>query len=89
MAVMMPRETWTDQRLDDLNKKVDDGFEKVDRRFAEAKAETAERFDRLETQMKQMEGRFHNLNMTLIGGFFVMIAAFIGGIASIIVIAAF
>ncbi|HEX5526356.1 MAG TPA: hypothetical protein VFX44_04040 [Solirubrobacterales bacterium] len=31
MAVMMtPRETWTDQRLDDLNQKVDDGFAKVD-----------------------------------------------------------
>jgi hypothetical protein len=24
VAVMMPRETWTDERLDDLNKKVDD-----------------------------------------------------------------
>lgn len=28
--MMAPRETWTDQRLDDLNKKVDDGFSKVD-----------------------------------------------------------
>jgi hypothetical protein len=27
MTVMpMPREKWTDERLDDLNKKVDDGF---------------------------------------------------------------
>jgi hypothetical protein len=26
MAVMMPREKWTDERLDDLNKKVDDGL---------------------------------------------------------------
>jgi len=26
MAVMMPREKWSDDRLDDLNKKVDDGF---------------------------------------------------------------
>jgi flagellar capping protein FliD len=82
MVVMTPRETWTDERLDDLNKKVDDGFAKVDQRFAEAKAEAAERFDRLEAQMRQMEGRFHNLNMTLIGGFFVMIAALIGLIAT-------
>ncbi len=30
MAVMMqPREKWTDERLDDLNKKVDDGFADV------------------------------------------------------------
>jgi hypothetical protein len=26
MVVTTPREKWTDERLDDLNKKVDDGF---------------------------------------------------------------
>ncbi|HEU5104244.1 MAG TPA: hypothetical protein VFU11_00230 [Solirubrobacterales bacterium] len=30
---MSVREAWTDERLDDLSKKVDDGFAKVDRRF--------------------------------------------------------
>jgi hypothetical protein len=29
MAVMMPREKSTDERLDDLNEKVDRGFEEV------------------------------------------------------------
>lgn len=29
MVVMAPREKWTDERLDDLNKKVDDGFARV------------------------------------------------------------
>jgi hypothetical protein len=33
MVVMTPRETWTDERLDGLNKKVDDGFDAVDKRF--------------------------------------------------------
>lgn len=33
MAVMMPREKWTDDRLDDLSKKVDDGFARLDRRI--------------------------------------------------------
>jgi hypothetical protein len=27
------REKWTDERLDDLNRKVDDGFRRVDERF--------------------------------------------------------
>ncbi|HET7417572.1 MAG TPA: hypothetical protein VFJ61_08115 [Solirubrobacterales bacterium] len=27
---MTPREKWTDERLDDLNKKVDDGFARLD-----------------------------------------------------------
>jgi hypothetical protein len=31
MAVIpMPREKWTDERLDDLNKKVDDGFARAE-----------------------------------------------------------
>jgi hypothetical protein len=29
MVVLTPREKWTDERLDDLNKKVDDGFARV------------------------------------------------------------
>lgn len=33
MVVMTPRETWTDERLDDLNKKVDQGFARMDARF--------------------------------------------------------
>jgi hypothetical protein len=30
MVVMTPREKWTDERLDDLNKKVDNGFARLD-----------------------------------------------------------
>jgi hypothetical protein len=38
MAVMV-RETWTDQRLDDLNKKVDNGFARIDADLRELRAE--------------------------------------------------
>jgi tetrahydromethanopterin S-methyltransferase subunit G len=45
MAVMMtPREKWTDDRLDDLNKKVDQGF-------ADLKTETREGFARMEANL--------------------------------------
>jgi hypothetical protein len=65
MAVMMnPREKWTDDRLDDLNTKVDQGFARMDARF------------------EHLEGRFDALNRTLVGGFFVTIAALIGLIAT-------
>lgn len=46
---MMPREKWTDDRLDDLNKKVDAGFESVDRRFE--KVET--RFDKVDERFEK------------------------------------
>jgi flagellar capping protein FliD len=75
MAVMMsPREKWTDERLDDLNNKVDDGFAKVDHRF-----------DRLETRMDaqftQMNDRFDRMQHTLVGAAAVIVAALIGSSA--------
>lgn len=42
MAVMMPRETWTDERLDDLNKKVDDGFARIDEDIRELRSDIRE-----------------------------------------------
>jgi tetrahydromethanopterin S-methyltransferase subunit G len=75
MSVTVPRERWTDERLDDLNKKVDDGFAKVDRRF-----------DRLETRMEmQFSGlnqRFDRIQVALIGSAAGIIAALIGLIAT-------
>jgi hypothetical protein len=38
MAVMA-REAWTDERLDDLNKKVDDGFKDMREEFRALRAE--------------------------------------------------
>jgi hypothetical protein len=41
MAVMV-REAWTDERLDELNKKVDDGFARVDADIRELRVEIAD-----------------------------------------------
>jgi hypothetical protein len=83
MTVMpMPREKWTDERLDDLNKKVDDGF-------ADTKAEMRQGFSRLDaeirglreemnTRFSAVDARFDALNRNMIAGFFVIVAAIIG-----------
>lgn len=72
VAVMMnPREKWTDERLDDLNKKVGDGFTEVDARFNRFEA-------RMDTQFAQLNDRFDRLQQTLIGAAAVVIAAIIG-----------
>jgi hypothetical protein len=71
MAVTMPREKWTDERLDDLSKKVDDGFADTKAEFRALRSEMNSRFDAI-------HGRFDALNRNLIGGFFVVIAAIIG-----------
>jgi Sec-independent protein translocase protein TatA len=39
MTVMAPREKWTDERLDDLNKKVDEGFARLGADIRELRVE--------------------------------------------------
>ncbi|HEU5062362.1 MAG TPA: hypothetical protein VFT79_04295 [Solirubrobacterales bacterium] len=82
MAVMMPREKWTDERLDDLNKKVDDGF-------ADTKAEMRGGFARVDSEIRELrkemnerfnavDARFDAVNRNMIAGFFVILAAIVG-----------
>jgi tetrahydromethanopterin S-methyltransferase subunit G len=77
MAVMVPREKWTDERLDDLNKKVDDGFDAVDRRF-----------DRLETRMErgfsELNQRLDRMQLALIGALVTFCVTLIGSCATLV-----
>jgi len=72
MAVMTPREKWTDERLDDLNKKVDKGFDRVDGEIKDLRREMNERFDKVDAS-------FQGLYRVLTGGAFAIIATLIGG----------
>ena len=86
MAVMVsPKEKWTDERIDDLNAKVDrgfadlkaemkEGFKRVDERFGQVD----KRFERIEDRLDKLTDRFESLNRTLWGGAFVIAAALIG-----------
>jgi len=39
---MMPRETWTDARLDEFAKRIDERFDRVDERFERVEADIRE-----------------------------------------------
>ncbi len=58
------KESWTDERLDDLNAKVDRGFEKVDAHFTEMEQRLDQRFDRIE---RHFEGIDQRIFQTLLG----------------------
>ncbi len=74
---MMPREKWTDERLDDLNKKVDHGFADTKAEFRELRREMDERFN-------SVDARFDAVNRNMLAGFFVVVAAIIGSNAALI-----
>lgn len=80
MAVMA-RETWTDERLDDLKGRMDERFDDVDRRFAEVD----KRFDQVDKRFEQVDKRFdrieadvRELRGIMIGGFVALLVALIG-----------
>jgi archaellum component FlaC len=63
MAVM-PREKWTDERLDDLNAKVDVGFASVDKRFDKVD----KRFDKVDKRFDAVDARFEKVEDKIEGG---------------------
>ena len=86
---VMARESWTDERLDDLNGKVDRGFERVDEEFKAVRAEMKEGFDKVDARFDAMNGRFDSLHrvvltavIALFGGMFTGFAGLAGILAT-------
>lgn len=86
-------ESWNDERLDELSRRMDAGFEKaatkeemnrrfdeVDRRFDEVSGrfgEVGKRFDKIDTQLLHIHDRLDRLNHTLLVGACGVVAAVI------------
>jgi archaellum component FlaC len=62
MAVMMPQQNWTDERLDHFETRVEERFDlfesKVDERFERVD----ERFERVEERFERVDERFKEVN---------------------------
>src|ERR1700754_5023867 len=48
------RQSWSDDRLDDLNRRVDNGFARVDAEFVELRRDIDQRFARVDAQFAEM-----------------------------------
>lgn len=91
------REAWTDERLDDLNHRLDEGFRRIDGDLRALRIETKteltslrgemnDRFSRVEAHVDgrfdRVDARFDTLQRTMLQTSGVMIAALIGLIAT-------
>lgn len=65
MAVMLPRENWTDKRLDEFEKRIDERFDRVDRRFKVMD----QRFDRIEGDIRELRQAVNQVQRTMVIGF--------------------
>jgi hypothetical protein len=52
MGIVMARDMWTDERLDDLNHRVDSGFSEVSREFQAVRLEMRTEFAAIRSEMK-------------------------------------
>lgn len=80
------RESWTDERMDDFAKHVDQRFDAVDRRFDDVGRRMKDGFDRVDADMRELRKdlttKFDGLQRTLFLGNIAIVAALIGVIAT-------
>jgi len=79
MAVMA-REKWTDERLDDLNGRMEKGFEEVKGEIGQAKGEIRELRREMNTRFDSVDARFDSLQRTMVMGFVSMSATIVGAL---------
>src|SRR5690242_2637180 len=83
MAVApMPREKWTDERLDDLQDEMHRGFADLRTEIADTKTEMRAGFARVDADIRELRREMR-------AGFFVIVAAIIGSNATLIASNAF
>jgi hypothetical protein len=75
MAVV--RERWTDERLDDLNARVSDGFARVDEEFRSLRGEMNARFDKVDARFDALQRLMIQVGGGLIGAFLTVAAALV------------
>ena len=89
------RQSWSDDRLDDLNLKVDRGFERVDKRFEQVDQrfeQVDERFQKLDERLhkdfveiqKEIRGLSENLHRAIIQSMLGIVAFMAAGFAGIL-----
>ena len=95
----MARESWTDERLADLNARVDRGFEQVDRRFEQVdrrfeqvdeefkavRREMKEGFDEMNVRFDALHGRFDSMIRAIFAAAVVLFSTTFAALAGILI----
>jgi hypothetical protein len=75
------RDAWTDERLDDLNRRVDGGFREMREEFRAIRLESKAEFAAMRSEIAAMN---RTMLQIVVGGFGVMLVGFAGTIATIV-----
>jgi hypothetical protein len=79
------REMWTDERLDDLTHRVDEGFNRTEREFQAVRLEMRTEFQAVRSDLGgQMAATQRALLQVAAGGLVTMLVGFAGVIATVL-----
>jgi len=88
---MMPRQNWTDERLDHFEKRVDERFDRVDERFDTFEGKVDERFelvddrfDRIEADVREMRSDLKQMQRTMVQGVIAICTTMSAGFVAIL-----
>jgi hypothetical protein len=62
----MQRETWTDERLDDMSRRMDQGFERVDRDIRDLRTEVGGEFNSIRSDIRELRSLIHRFGTGLL-----------------------
>ena len=78
------RKSWTDERLDHFEEKVDLRFDEVDRRFTELDKRVDRGFDKVDVELHRINDRLDGLGKVMIYGYVTMTGGILAGFAAMI-----
>lgn len=85
----VPRESWTDERLDEFGKRMDERFDRVDERIGDVRREMKEqsaqvdrRFEQVNEQLGKLSTGLESVQKAIVFGAIAMSSAFIAGFAA-------
>ena len=82
------RETWTDERLDDLSRRVEGGFRETREEMRAGFEQVDTRFGRVEGGLERVNDRIDSLQRTMAHGVIALTAAILTGFSGIVVLIA-
>jgi hypothetical protein len=75
---------WTEGRLDDLNDRVDRGFEKVDQRFNRVDDKIDRGFEKVDQHLARIDARLDGMQKAMVQAAIAMTAGILVGFGGII-----
>ena len=85
---LMTRESWTDERLDDLNERVSEGFRRADERFERVEAEIRDLRGEMNDRFAGVESRLDGIQRAIMMGAITLTGGMLAGFAGVIALIA-